>query len=95
MVGQLIEPFQPRPSADLALAAVLAVADADIRDVIRNDLSVALGWAGSTDEGEQLAAAVVAETVDVAVRGRAASWLASSLLVRGKAQEARACATGR
>ena len=80
------------PAAAVSLlgrAAELAVADAAIRDVIRTDLSVALGWAGSTDEGEQLAAAVVAETVDVAVRGRAASWLASSLLVRGKAQEAR------
>ena len=62
--------------------------DAATRDVIRTDLSVALGWAGHTDDGERLAAAVMAETLDVDVRARAASWLTSSLLLRGRPQEA-------
>ena len=79
------------PAAAVSLlgrAAELAVTNAT-GDVIRTDLSVALVWAGRAAEGERLAAAVVAETLDVDVRGRAASWLASSLLVRGRPHEAR------
>ena len=80
------------PAAAVSLlgrAAELAAAPTSARDIIRTDLSVALRWAGRADEGERLAAAIVAETLDVGVRDRAASWLASSLLLRGKPQEAR------
>jgi DNA-binding NarL/FixJ family response regulator len=80
------------PAAAVSLlgrAAELAAAQASVRDVIRTDLSVALGWAGRTDDGERLAAAVMAETFDAGVRVRAASWLTSSLLLRGRPQQAR------
>ena len=81
------------PAAAVSLlerAAELVSAEATDRDVIRTDLSVVLVWAGRAEEGKRLAASVVAETVDVQVRGRAASWLAAFLLVRGRPQEARA-----
>ena len=80
------------PAAAVSLlgrAAELAAAQASTRDVIRTDLSVALGWAGHTDDAERLAAAVMTETLDVGVRARAASWLTSSLLLRGRPQQAR------
>ena len=68
----------------LTRAAELAPPETVIRDVIRTDLSVALAWAGLVGDSERLATAVVAETLDVVVRGRAASWLAFSVLVRGR-----------
>lgn len=46
-------------------------------------------WAGQSTAAERLAHAVVAQTRDVALRGRAACWLASSLLIGGKAAEVR------
>ena len=73
----------------LRRAAELVAADATDRDVIRTDLAVALVRDGQLAEGERLAASVVAETIDVAIRGRAASWLASFLLIRGRPREAR------
>jgi DNA-binding CsgD family transcriptional regulator len=88
--GLAVAPRDPAAAVSLLGRAVeLTAADGTTRDVIRTDLSVALTWAGRAEEGEQVAATVVAETLDVEVRGRAASWLASSLLVRGRAHEAR------
>jgi len=87
--GLAVAPRDPAAAVSLLERAVELTATDATRDVIRTDLSVALVWAGRTDEGERLAAAVMAETLDVEVRGRAASWLASSVLVRGRAHEAR------
>ena len=60
------------------------------RDTIRTDLSVALVWAGRADEAGKLAASVIAESLDAEIRGRTAWWLASTLILRGRPQEARA-----
>lgn len=87
--GLAVAPRDPAAAVSLLGRAIELTATDATRDVIRTDLSVALVWAGHTDEGVRLAAAVVADTLDVEVRGRAASWLASSLLVRGRAHEAR------
>jgi DNA-binding CsgD family transcriptional regulator/tetratricopeptide (TPR) repeat protein len=80
------------PAAAVTLlerAGELAPAGTTIRDVIHADLSVALAWAGQAGDSERLAATLVAETLDIDVRGRAASWLASSVLVRGRPHESR------
>lgn len=88
--GLEVAPRDPAAAVTmLERAAELAPAEAATRDVIWTDLSVALAWAGRADDGERLAAAVVAGTLDVDVRGRAASWLASSLLLRGRPHESR------
>lgn len=88
--GRAAAPRDPAAAISLLRrAAELAATDAPDRDAIRMELAVALVWNGQAADGERLAASVLAETVDVAIRGRAASWLASFLLVRGRPQEAR------
>lgn len=87
--GLAAAPRDPVAAGSLLARAAELATDAATRDAIRTDLSVALSWAGRAAEGERLAATVAAETVDIDVRRRAASWLASSLLLRGRPQEAR------
>ena len=58
------------------------------RDRLRFDLAVATAWAGRPVEADQTARAVVRETADSELRGRAAYWLGTELLRRGRAQDA-------
>lgn len=58
------------------------------RDRLRFDLAVATAWAGRPVEADQTARAVVRETDDSELRGRAAFWLGTELLRRGRAQDA-------
>jgi predicted ATPase len=84
-------PRDPFAAVQLLERAVdLVPPNAPERDTIRTDLSVALVWAGRADEAGKLAASVIAESLDAEIRGRTAWWLASTLVLRGRPQEARA-----
>lgn len=80
-------PRTPQAAAQMLARAVELAPPGVGRDVVRTDLAVALGWAGQVTEGEHVARSVVEETPDSELRGRAASWLASSLLTRGRVQD--------
>jgi tetratricopeptide (TPR) repeat protein len=82
------DPFTAVPLLERAVD--LVPLNAPERDTIRTDLSVALVWAGRADEAGKLAASVIAESLDVEIRGRTAWWLASTLILRGRPREARA-----
>lgn len=72
----------------LARALELCPEGDEGRDRMRFDLAVATSWSGRPVEADQLARAVVSETTDSDLRGRAAYWLGTELLRRGRAQDA-------
>lgn len=89
-IGLELAPFDPLGAVGLLERSVqLSPAGAPATDTIRTDLSVCLAWAGRAGEGEQLAEAVVAESLDAGTRARAAGWLATSLLLRGRVVDSR------
>lgn len=89
-IGLELAPFDPLGAVGLLeRSAQLSPAGTSSTDTIRTDLSVCLAWAGRAGEGEQLAEAVVSESFDVAIRTRAAGWLATSLLLRGRVVDSR------
>lgn len=88
--GLEVAPLAPLAGTKLLQrGADLARLDDPVRDVVRTDLAFALVWAGRVADGERLAREVIAETAVADLRGRASWWLASSLLNRGRVEEAR------
>ena len=84
-----VAPRTPAAGASLLERVVdLRPAGSDARDTARIDWAVALSWSGREAAAEQVAGQVVAQTASPELRGRAAWWLASSLLNRGQALQA-------
>jgi DNA-binding CsgD family transcriptional regulator len=82
-------PRAPLAAARLLESAIALVSPGEgLYDLLRTDLAVTLAWAGRVAEGEGVAQRVATETSDPELRGRAAWWLTSSLLSRGRPAEA-------
>jgi len=87
--GLEVAPRAPLEGARLlAKALELAPKRGPSLDGLRADLAVAMICGGDVEHGERLAQAVVAETGNSEVRGKAAWWLAFSLMSRYRAQQA-------